>query len=110
MGRIERIRKLRRLEARTEAVTASVTRLEEVRRERVLHAAIERLDTDVLHVLVRLVDVVLEDLEDAAGGGAPVDLYLYAGDARAHDALVALERAFAAVRAAAIDEELSRGE
>jgi hypothetical protein len=44
MGRVARARKIRRLEGRAEAVTASVAQLEEVRRQRVLEAAVELLE------------------------------------------------------------------
>jgi hypothetical protein len=100
MGRLTRARKLRRLEGRAEAVTASVAELAEVRRERMLHAAFELLEDEDLRTLGEIVDAALEDTE---GGGAQpslprVDLYEYIASERDVRALRALERALEDVR------------
>jgi hypothetical protein len=113
MGRVARARKIRRLEGRAEAVTASVAQLEEVRRQRVLEAAVELLEDEDLRTLGLIFDAAIEDAEDG-GAGARTDLYEYAADARDVQALRALERALtdahaASAASARLDEELSRG-
>jgi hypothetical protein len=115
MGRVTvtRLRKLRRLEGRTAGVAASVSRLEEIRRERLLSEAVALLEDEDLRTLGLIFDAAIEDAEDG-GAGARTDLYEYAADARDVSALRALERALADARAASaasarLDEELSRG-
>jgi hypothetical protein len=98
--RLERLRKLRRLEAKTEGVSAAVAELEERRRGRVFEQALRRLDTDELAALGPLVAAAIE------GGSATVNLWEFAADQRDLKAIRSLARALDNV---VVGKDLERG-
>jgi hypothetical protein len=99
--RLERLRKLRRLEAKTEGVSAAVAELEERRRGRVFEQALARLDTDELAALGPLVAAA-----SSAGGSATVNLWEFAADQRDLKAIRSLARALDNV---VVGKDLERG-
>jgi hypothetical protein len=107
------LRRIRKLEAKTEGVTAAVAELADQRRGRVFEQALRRLETDELAALGPLVEAALVDVVQEAPGvasnGRTTDLYSYAGDARDRRALRALTRALQDI-VVGKDEELVRGE
>ena len=105
--RLERLRKLRRLEAKTEGVSAAVAELEERRRGRVFEQALERLDTDDLAALGPLVAAAIEGGSAASGAPATVNLWEFAADQRDLKAIRSLARALDDV---VVGKELVRGE
>jgi hypothetical protein len=109
LGRVTRLRKLRRLEDRTAGVAASVSRLEEVRRERVLEAALGRLSDEDLVVVGVIVDSALEHALASLGeAGTTTNLYEFAETAHERQSLTTFARAVAAVQSEA-DEKRLRG-
>jgi hypothetical protein len=102
--RVERLRRIKRLEGRTSTFAASVAQLEAIRRERLLSAALALLaDEDV-----RILGVVVERASEAVegGDGGPVDLYRYADGERDRRALKRFEQALVEI---AMGDELPRG-
>jgi hypothetical protein len=100
--RLERLRRLRKLESKTEGVSAAVAELEERRRGRVFEQALARLDTDELAALGPLVAAA-----SSAGGSATVNLWEFAADQRDLKAIRSLARALDAV---VVGKDLVRGE
>jgi hypothetical protein len=109
MGRVTRLRKIRRLETRASGVAASVAQLEEIRRDRALSAAVARLSDENLRTLGPLIDAAIEDVEGGGAYNGRTDLYSYAATERDVRALRALKRALAAVQSEADQELTTRG-
>jgi hypothetical protein len=93
--RVERLRRIKRLEGRTSTVATSVAQLEAIRRERLLSAALALLADEDVRLLGGVVERASEAVE--GGDGGPVDLWRFAGDASGRGALKRFEQALVAV-------------